>query len=762
MKKLIPSIALCLSLGFVLTRGSTVSARMPDLASPPDAIATSVAPGFAELVQQYPQPTIRRTLPAAPTVSQAATVQTDKFDYRPGENAIITGAGFEPGEAVVLQVQHASGQADGDGHEPFTTVADPAGQIAEQWYVNPDDSRHAIFILTAEGTVSGRRAVTIFTDSAITLVDDQGPDDYPGQKDLNFFTFDYGLPGATSISVSWGWDDTAWPGGNTGDACTLFDTNADGKANYSLCVTVAGIPAAYQSIRLYSCSNGRSDRCTQPTLIPAAQTTSTAGAAVVAGSDPFGKAGGPHFSAAHVTGNTCGNTPGCYTDDTVAVVTVRLADMGGTTAKLLNVCSYPSSEPNSAPSECVITPNNGFLTIVKNATPSDSTQFTFNLGSGQVSQDGTSSWTITGSNQVQFISFTPSTTNDLSEAIPTGWNLDSASCAIQTSPTTSTGTFASPTISNFGIVSGLETICTFNDSIQKGSLIIKKQVVNDNGGTKKATDFSFSVNGGAATTFAQDGADPLKGKNTITIDPGTTYNVTEPAVGGYDTSYSGCSSIVVAAGGSATCTITNDDQAATLIVKKVVVNNNGGGKVATDFSFKVDGAASGTAFLQDGADTLKGKNTLSVNAGSHTVVEVPVTGYTTTYDNCTNVSIANGGTATCTITNTDSKAAPGGSTTQRAVLHDSITITGIRAGASDAASATATFRLYSDAACGTQVGSSEVRPVAVATGTASTVNGVQVNGNGIYRWRVQYSGDAFNTGFNTACGDETTTVTFGP
>jgi len=758
MKKLIPSLALCLSLGFVFARGSTVSARMPDLASPPDAIASSVAPGFAELVQQYPQPTIRAASPAASKAPQAATVQTDKFDYLPGENASITGSGFQPGEAVVLQVQHASGQADGDGHEPFTTVADQAGQIAEQWYVNPDDSRHAIFILTAEGTVSGRRAATIFTDSAITLVDDQGPDDYPGQKDLNFFTFDYGLPGATSISVSWGWDDTAWPGGNTGDACTLFDTNADGKANYSLCVTVAGIPAAYQSIRLYSCSNGRSDRCTQPTLIPAAQTTSTAGAAVVAGSDPFGKAGGLHFSAAHVTGNTCGNTPGCYTDDTVAVVTVRLADMGGARAKLLNVCSYPSSEPNSAPSECVITPNNGFLTIVKNATPSDSTQFTFNLGTGQASQDGTSSWTITGSNQVQFISFTPSTTNDLSEAVPTGWNLDSASCAIQTSPTTPTGTFASPTISNFGIVSGLETICTFNDSIQKGSLIIKKQVVNDNGGTKKATDFSFSVNGGAATTFAQDGLDPLKGKNTITIDPGTTYNVVETSVGGYDTSYSGCTNVVVAAGGSATCTITNDDQPATLIVQKVVVNANGGAKHATDFSFKVNGGAAVT-FLQD-TDQDHGKNTLSVNAGTYSVVEVAVTGYTTTYSNCTNVAIANGGTATCTITNTDSKAAPAGSTVQKAVLHDSITITGIRPGASDAASATATFRLYSDAGCNQQVGSDEVRPVAVATGTASTVNGVQVSTSTTYYWKVQYSGDAFNSGFPGSCGDEKTLVTF--
>ena len=32
---------------------------------------------------------------------------------------------------------------------------------------------------------------------------------------------------------------------------------------------------------------------------------------------------------------------------------------------LLNVCSYPSGEPNSDPSDCVFQPNNGFLTIVR-------------------------------------------------------------------------------------------------------------------------------------------------------------------------------------------------------------------------------------------------------------------------------------------------------------------------------------------------------------------------------------------------------------
>jgi hypothetical protein len=139
---------------------------------------------------------------------------------------------------------------------------------------------------------------------------------------------------------------------------------------------------------------------------------------------------------------------------------------------------------------------------------------------------------------------------------------------------------------------------------------VKKIVINDNGGTKIATNFSFQVNGGSATAFLQD-TDTLHGKNTLTVNAGT-YNVTEPAVAGYTTTYSYCSNVSVGNGETKTCTITNNDQPGTLIVKKVVINDQGGTKKATDFSFN---AGSGSvAFVQDGSDPLKGLNSLTVNA----------------------------------------------------------------------------------------------------------------------------------------------------
>ena len=74
-------------------------------------------------------------------------------------------------------------------------------------------------------------------------------------------------------------------------------------------------------------------------------------------------------------------------------------------------------------------------------------------------------------------------------------------------------------------------------------MIVKKVVVNDNGGTMKASDFAFQVNGGAATGFVLDG-DNLHGKNTLTVDAGQ-YSVVEAAlpIAGYTTTYSNCSNV---------------------------------------------------------------------------------------------------------------------------------------------------------------------------------------------------------------------------
>jgi hypothetical protein len=131
-----------------------------------------------------------------------------------------------------------------------------------------------------------------------------------------------------------------------------------------------------------------------------------------------------------------------------------------------------------------------------------------------------------------------------------------------------------------------------------------------------------------------------------------------------------------------------------------------------------------------------------------------------------------GETTVCTITNTLLKTTPDQNTDQagQAQIFDAINLSSIRAGASDAATATVTFRLYSDSACTNQVGT--VGPVSLTYGavdpntnrTTATANTLTtpltINQGVVYYWQVTYSGDAFNNGFTTSCGQETASVAF--
>ena len=91
-----------------------------------------------------------------------------------------------------------------------------------------------------------------------------------------------------------------------------------------------------------------------------------------------------------------------------------------------------------------------------------------------------------------------------------------------------------------------------------------KHVVNDNFGTKAASDFSLHVKtGGTDVTGSPQPGDELG--TTYTLSAGT-YTVSEDAVSGYTQSFSGsCDSggqITLQAGDAKTCTLTNDDVAA--------------------------------------------------------------------------------------------------------------------------------------------------------------------------------------------------------
>src|SRR5919198_2789830 len=210
------------------------------------------------------------------------------------------------------------------------------------------------------------------------VTDGQGPDDVPGQKDLNKSC----EPGPTcssssmTLSLLWQFDDTSWSGGNTGDACALIDTNRDGLADRAVCVTIFGnaqMAGKCSNNQTLGCTKDQNcpagGRCALPTKNPGvpgcygcASTASTncvsampvactsvCSVSIGVGADPF------NGFATHV-GNKCSGS-NCLTNDAVVSCCLTSSDIGAA-GELIDVCSYPSQSPNSSPSDCVITPPN--------------------------------------------------------------------------------------------------------------------------------------------------------------------------------------------------------------------------------------------------------------------------------------------------------------------------------------------------------------------------------------------------------------------
>jgi hypothetical protein len=139
--------------------------------------------------------------------------------------------------------------------------------------------------------------------------------------------------------------------------------------------------------------------------------------------------------------------------------------------------------------------------------------------------------------------------------------------------------------------------------------------------------------------------------------------VSETGRAGYSASFSGdCSengSITLAGNDVKSCTITNDDvgeeeeEPATLRVVKIVV---GGNKTAADFTINVAGVnASPASFAGSAAGT-----TVTLDAGAYSVTESSHPGYDVTYSATCSGTIEDGGSVTCTVTNTAKSEPPPG------------------------------------------------------------------------------------------------------
>src|SRR5206468_4283510 len=200
------------------------------------------------------------------------------------------------------------------------------------------------------------------------------------------------------------------------------------------------------------------------------------------------------------------------------------------------------------------------------------------------------------------------------------------------------------------IALGVSKTCTVTNDDQAAHLTINKVVVNNNGATLTPANFTGTVSG--VTTAP---GNTWTGASTnLTLTKVGSYSVAENSHPGYDATFStGCTG-TIALGESKICTVTNDDQPARLTLIKHVVNDNGGAVAAGAFTLTAAGSA-----IPGGSQSVTGTEapgvTIQVNAGSYSVTESSGNGYTQVGAVGCSGTLATGGSATCTITNSDDK-----------------------------------------------------------------------------------------------------------
>jgi len=309
----------------------------------------------------------------------------------------------------------------------------------------------------------------------------------------------------------------------------------------------------------------------------------------------------------------------------------------------------------------------GGLTVIKKTAPSGSPQlFAFSASGASASptsfnlSDGAQQVISTGN-----LTTTPQSLQVLESATP-GWVPTAISCIdgngnpnptyVSTNPATGTIT------ANLSIANPSAT-CTVTNT-QSPRLTLVKQVVNTNGGAATASQWTLQA-AGPTTISGASGSATVTGATV----PAGTYTLSESGGPvGYSASAWTCangvgvtnSQITLGNGASTTCTITNSDQQATLTLVKHVTNTNGGVAVASNWTLQAAGPTT-----ISGASGAPAVTAAAVSAGTYALSESGgPAGYSASVWTCTNnvsvsggqITLGNGVSTTCTITNSDQAA----------------------------------------------------------------------------------------------------------
>ncbi|MFL5679457.1 MAG: hypothetical protein ACJ77B_02510, partial [Chloroflexota bacterium] len=228
---------------------------------------------------------------------------------------------------------------------------------------------------------------------------------------------------------------------------------------------------------------------------------------------------------------------------------------------------------------------------------------------------------------------------------------------------------------------GSAAVCTIHNADNAPTLLLQKNVINDNGGTATAANWTLSAATTATGFTGRNFSSPGNATVGNAVFAGKTYSLSESTVYGYgSTGQWDCTAgtlnvaknaVTLALGQHATCTITNNDLPGTIIVKKVIKPTGS----QTVFPFD----AVGTGYADFGIAGGQ-QNSQSLGAGTYSVKELVGAGWTltgiggstdpATPFNCTttgsggstgvgslatqtvSISLKNGDTVTCVFENT--------------------------------------------------------------------------------------------------------------
>lgn len=514
--------------------------------------------------------------------ANGALPNTRTFDVVPGTYAISE-------DAVTGWQQESATCTDGS---PVSAIALGAGESVTCTFVN-EELATIVLVKHAQGN-----------DSA-----------------FDFTMTGSGLPAGTTLTTQSGWATETFSGLDQDNTYSVAETVPAGWDLASATCTGTNVPASITPNpgETVTCTFTNVERghlivekTTDPADDPTVFTIHAAGTGSITGS-----------GTSTVTDATDANyevTPGTYS---VTETVPAGWDKTGDTCQNVTVAAGETKT-------CLLTNvARGHIIVDKVTEPSGDTQsfdFTTNAGSN---------FSLTDAAAPHNSGAIVPGTYSVSETVPTGWDQVSATCSDGSDP------------SSIALAAGETVTCTFTNG-KRPTLTLAKTVVNDNGGTAVATDFTPSID-----------TDVVTWSSTATLAIGA-HTASETNLSGYDASDWGgdCAAdgtITLAYGDHKTCTITNDDQTPILHLRKVVVNDNGGTAVASDWTLTANGSStndlSGVTPVDSGAGLKADTFALSESGPDDYSASawVCVGGS----QNGANITLGLGEEATCTITNDD-------------------------------------------------------------------------------------------------------------